>query len=54
MSSQTILDRFHSIRCVVNRDEWDTSLYRSHVAPVNAERREMVRPPPLIPRSFPS
>jgi hypothetical protein len=23
MSSQTILDRFHSIRCVVNRDEWD-------------------------------
>lgn len=42
LSSQTILDRFHSIRCVVNREDWNASLYKSHIAPVNAERREMV------------
>ncbi|CED83992.1 Predicted membrane protein [Phaffia rhodozyma] len=41
MSSQTILDRFHSIRCVVNREEWDAIIHRDFIEPVNPERREM-------------
>jgi len=41
-SLQTILDRLHSMRCVITREEWFTTVRRDFILPVNKERREMV------------
>ncbi|KAI0267057.1 hypothetical protein BC834DRAFT_872327 [Gloeopeniophorella convolvens] len=41
-SLQTILDKLHSMRCVTTREEWNTSVRRDFIIPVNKERREMV------------
>ncbi|KDQ27334.1 hypothetical protein PLEOSDRAFT_1064671 [Pleurotus ostreatus PC15] len=40
-SLQTILDRFHSMRCVTTREEW-YQVRKDFIIPVNRERREMV------------
>ncbi|KAF4597849.1 hypothetical protein EYR38_006240 [Pleurotus pulmonarius] len=40
-SLQTILDRFHSMRCVTTREEW-YQVRNDFIIPVNRERREMV------------
>jgi len=41
-SLQTILDKLHSMRCVITREEWFTTVRRDFILPVNKERREMV------------
>ncbi|KAJ9103734.1 hypothetical protein QFC21_002194 [Naganishia friedmannii] len=41
-SCQTMLDRFHSMRCVTTRQEWDNTIHRDFIRPVNTERKEMV------------
>ncbi|KAJ9102098.1 hypothetical protein QFC20_005107 [Naganishia adeliensis] len=41
-SCQTMLDKFHSMRCVTTRQEWDNTIHRDFIRPVNKERKEMV------------
>lgn len=41
-SLQSILDKLHSMRCVTAREEWNTTVRRDFILPVNRERREMV------------
>ncbi|GHJ83768.1 hypothetical protein NliqN6_0170 [Naganishia liquefaciens] len=41
-SCQTMLDKLHSMRCVTTRQEWDNTIHRDFIRPVNKERKEMV------------
>ncbi|CAO1636073.1 unnamed protein product [Parajaminaea phylloscopi] len=37
-----ILDKLHSIRCMTRRKEWDSTIRKDWIVPVNLHRREMV------------
>jgi hypothetical protein len=41
-SCQTLLDKLHSMRCVITRQEWDESVHIEILRPINEQRREMV------------